>query len=350
MAVAAALAGELPGSGPSASSRRAAAGRCAPRGRRATPTSSPTWTSTSRPTSTRCCRWSPRWSRATATSRSAPGWRTARASSAGPKRELISRAYNLLLRGDAAGRFSDAQCGFKAIRADAARELLPLVEDTGWFFDTELLVLAERAGCASTRCRSTGSTTPTAGSTSSRRWSTTCAASAAGAATGGCRCGPIAAARRRAAAATSSVRAAWPRSRFGADRRGEHAGVPRCSTCCCAAHAAPRRANLAGAADHRRRQHRGEPAAHVRRARPRGAVRHQLQGLGVFALGLEPDRGALAAAAPPRRRRPGRWRSRSWSSRTRRDLARFVLLRGWVFRRAAPQPPPRTPSDERTPA
>ena len=43
-------------------------------------------------------------------------------------------------------RFSDAQCGFKAVRADCACELLPLVEDTGWFFDTELLVLAERAG------------------------------------------------------------------------------------------------------------------------------------------------------------------------------------------------------------
>ena len=64
----------------------------------------------------------------------------------GPKRETISRCYNLLLRGILAARFSDAQCGFKAIRADAARELLPLVQDTGWFFDTELLVLAERAG------------------------------------------------------------------------------------------------------------------------------------------------------------------------------------------------------------
>ncbi|WP_018680773.1 glycosyltransferase [Actinokineospora enzanensis] len=64
----------------------------------------------------------------------------------GPKRELISRAYNLLLRGTLAVRFSDAQCGFKAIRADVARALLPHVADTGWFFDTELLVLAQRAG------------------------------------------------------------------------------------------------------------------------------------------------------------------------------------------------------------
>ncbi|MCK8678927.1 bifunctional glycosyltransferase family 2/GtrA family protein [Streptomyces lichenis] len=64
----------------------------------------------------------------------------------GPKREAVSRAYNLILRGSLQARFSDAQCGFKAIRGDVARRLLPLVEDTGWFFDTELLVLAERAG------------------------------------------------------------------------------------------------------------------------------------------------------------------------------------------------------------
>ncbi|MEU7843793.1 glycosyltransferase [Micromonospora sp. NPDC049114] len=64
----------------------------------------------------------------------------------GTKREVISRAYNLLLRGALAARFSDAQCGFKAIRADVAAGLLPHVRDTGWFFDTELLVLAQRAG------------------------------------------------------------------------------------------------------------------------------------------------------------------------------------------------------------
>ena len=64
----------------------------------------------------------------------------------GPKREIISRCYNLILRSTLSARFSDAQCGFKAIRADIAQALLPLVEDTGWFFDTELLVLAERAG------------------------------------------------------------------------------------------------------------------------------------------------------------------------------------------------------------
>ena len=64
----------------------------------------------------------------------------------GPKREFVSRGYNLVLRGMLGARFSDAQCGFKALRADVARQLLPLVADTGWFFDTELLVIAERAG------------------------------------------------------------------------------------------------------------------------------------------------------------------------------------------------------------
>lgn len=64
----------------------------------------------------------------------------------GAKREIISRCYNLILRSTLAARFSDAQCGFKAIRADVARQLLPHVSDTGWFFDTELLVLAERSG------------------------------------------------------------------------------------------------------------------------------------------------------------------------------------------------------------
>ena len=64
----------------------------------------------------------------------------------GPKREAISRCYNALLRSTLAVGFSDAQCGFKAVRRDVAERLLPLVQDSGWFFDTELLVIAERAG------------------------------------------------------------------------------------------------------------------------------------------------------------------------------------------------------------
>ncbi|MBF6186849.1 bifunctional glycosyltransferase family 2/GtrA family protein [Nocardia farcinica] len=64
----------------------------------------------------------------------------------GPKREIISRCYNLILKASLRAHFSDAQCGFKAVRTAVARQLLPLVEDGEWFFDTELLVLAERAG------------------------------------------------------------------------------------------------------------------------------------------------------------------------------------------------------------
>ena len=74
--------------------------------------------------------------------RLAPGARVIR----GPRREVISRCYNLLLHATLRVGFSDAQCGFKAIRADRARPLLARTEDPGWFFDTELLVLAERAG------------------------------------------------------------------------------------------------------------------------------------------------------------------------------------------------------------
>ncbi|MCZ9883338.1 glycosyltransferase [Arthrobacter sp. B2a2-09] len=64
----------------------------------------------------------------------------------GPKREFISRSYNLLLKRTMHVQFSDAQCGFKAVRAEVAHRLLPYVEDNCWFFDTELLILAERAG------------------------------------------------------------------------------------------------------------------------------------------------------------------------------------------------------------
>jgi putative flippase GtrA len=75
-------------------------------------------------------------------SRLAPGALVAR----GPRREVISRIYNLLLRAMFATNIRDMQCGFKALRADVATRLLPAVEDNAWFFDTELLLLAERNG------------------------------------------------------------------------------------------------------------------------------------------------------------------------------------------------------------
>jgi len=64
----------------------------------------------------------------------------------GPRRELVSRCYNLLLRTTMRARFSDAQCGFKAGRTDVVQALLPEVEDQAWFFDTELLLAAQRGG------------------------------------------------------------------------------------------------------------------------------------------------------------------------------------------------------------
>jgi glycosyltransferase involved in cell wall biosynthesis len=75
-------------------------------------------------------------------SRLLPGSRTTR----GAKREVISRSYNRLLHLVVGAHFRDAQCGFKAIRRDVAARLVPEVADQGWFFDTELLIRAERHG------------------------------------------------------------------------------------------------------------------------------------------------------------------------------------------------------------
>ena len=73
-------------------------------------------------------------------SRLAPGAQVTR----GLRREVISRAYNILLRLTLRVDFSDAQCGFKAGRREVIERLLPLIEDEQWFFDTELLYLARR--------------------------------------------------------------------------------------------------------------------------------------------------------------------------------------------------------------
>ncbi len=62
------------------------------------------------------------------------------------RREVISRGYSLLFRTMFFTGFRDAQCGFKAISRKAAEALLPLVRDNGWFFDTELLLIAEKNG------------------------------------------------------------------------------------------------------------------------------------------------------------------------------------------------------------
>ena len=62
------------------------------------------------------------------------------------KRELISRCYSALFRLMFFTPFRDAQCGFKALRRDAARSLIPLVKDNGWFFDSEILIIGAKNG------------------------------------------------------------------------------------------------------------------------------------------------------------------------------------------------------------
>ena len=62
------------------------------------------------------------------------------------KRELTSRVYNVMVKAVLFTKFSDAQCGFKAVSRKAVEEIVPQIEDQSWFFDTELLVLAEKQG------------------------------------------------------------------------------------------------------------------------------------------------------------------------------------------------------------
>ncbi len=62
------------------------------------------------------------------------------------RREIVSRIYNLLVKAVLFTRFSDAQCGFKALTRDVVEAIVPQIKDQGWFFDTELLVLAEKQG------------------------------------------------------------------------------------------------------------------------------------------------------------------------------------------------------------
>jgi len=63
-----------------------------------------------------------------------------------PKREIAARGYNLLIKAVFLPGFNDAQCGFKAVRSDVVRDIIPFIENNEWFFDTELLLLGERRG------------------------------------------------------------------------------------------------------------------------------------------------------------------------------------------------------------
>lgn len=64
----------------------------------------------------------------------------------GLKREILSRGYIALIKLFFRCGFTDSQCGFKAATRQAVRTLVPLIENQGWFFDAELLLLAEHYG------------------------------------------------------------------------------------------------------------------------------------------------------------------------------------------------------------
>ncbi|WP_226012369.1 flippase-like domain-containing protein [Halomicrobium salinisoli] len=63
-----------------------------------------------------------------------------------PRRAVSSRGYNVLVRLFLRSDLKDHQCGFKAFDRDALFDLLDGVEDEHWFWDTEVLVRAQREG------------------------------------------------------------------------------------------------------------------------------------------------------------------------------------------------------------
>lgn len=285
----------------------------------------------------------------------AMGTRLARGSRVvrGPKREIISRCYNLLLRGTLAARFSDAQCGFKAIRTDVARQLLPLVADDGWFFDTELLVLAERAGLRIHEVPVDWTDDP-----DSR---VDVVATALADLRGVARVG------RALATGTLPLGALRAHLSPGTNGPDERSGLPgqliRFATIGVASTLAyvllflalrqatgPQPANLAALL----LTAIGNTAANRRftfglRGR-RHVGRHQAQGLVVFALGLGLTSGSLAALEALA---PGAGRPAEVAVLVTANLAatvlRFVLLRGWVFRqRSTSTPAPATPDSIRS--
>lgn len=61
-------------------------------------------------------------------------------------REFASRSYNLLVRLFLSSRLFDHQCGFKAFNRERILPVLPSIRDQHWFWDTEILVRAQRIG------------------------------------------------------------------------------------------------------------------------------------------------------------------------------------------------------------
>jgi putative flippase GtrA len=256
----------------------------------------------------------------------------------GAKREFISRGYNLLLRSTLAVRFSDAQCGFKAIRADVARELLPHVADTGWFFDTELLVIAQRSGLRIHEVPVDWVDDPD----SRVDLIATAIADLKGMA------------RLGRGLATGAVPVRLLRAQLGREPVGVHApgvpaGLPKQLVRFAAIGVASTIAYLVLFALLRTGM--GAQAANVlalgatavantaanRRltfgVRGRaGAGRHQLEGMAVFLLGLTLTSGSLALL--DHLTTPGRWLELATLvlANLAATVLRFILFRGWVFR------------------
>lgn len=61
-------------------------------------------------------------------------------------RSITSKSYIFLIKMFFWVHFSDAQCGFKAVSQRMVAAVTSHVEDNEWFFDTEMLILAERLG------------------------------------------------------------------------------------------------------------------------------------------------------------------------------------------------------------
>ncbi len=252
----------------------------------------------------------------------------------GGKREFISRSYNLLLRSTMGVSFSDAQCGFKAVTREAAEHLLPLCEDDAWFFDTELLVLAEHAGLRIHEVpvdwvddvNSSVHIASTATEDLKGMWRVS-----RGLATGRI---PIAPCTTRSAG-VRSARRTWGSSTGAAvrhDRGPLHAGLRA------AVRAVPpgdRRADrgLPGAPGDGDRQHRAQPTVHVRVRGRAGAGRHHVQGLVVFGIAWAITSGSLVVLHATT---PGASHGAEVLVLTGANLVatgvRFVLFKAWVFR------------------
>ena len=263
----------------------------------------------------------------------------------GPKREFISRSYNQILRRTLAAHFSDAQCGFKAIRGDVARSLLPLIQDDGWFFDTEMLVLAERTGLRIHEVpvdwiddpNSSVDIVATAVADLRGVWRV-------GRALAG---GSLPLAKVRAQLGRGAIEPTTPGVPTGMTKQiVRFAAIGVVSTLAylvlfVALHSllGAQLANflaLAITAVANTSANRRFTFGVRERA---GAGRHQLQGFGIFLLGLAITSGSLAvlhSTAPG----AGRWLELGVlvAANLAATVIRFLLLRGWVFRRTAPMP------------